>query len=75
MEKHETNEVFAYIKYEGELVQDGFLDAKKSGEALLGIDEALRFFLYHEDSSMQKIEFEIPVRVLKGSWETIYREL
>jgi hypothetical protein len=32
----ETEEnVLAFIKYEGKLVEDGFMDARKSGEALL----------------------------------------
>ena len=35
----EENTVFAQIKYEGKLVEDGFLDARKSGEILIGIDE------------------------------------
>lgn len=70
----ETHSAFAYIKYEGALVEDGFLDARKAGEALLGIDEALRFFLYYEDPALQKIEFDIPVLVNKGSWETLFLE-
>jgi hypothetical protein len=70
----EKNEIFAHIKYEGELVKDGFLDARKSGEALIGIDESLRYFLYQEDKKFRKIEFEIPVRIKKGSWETIFLE-
>ncbi|GHA66180.1 hypothetical protein [Pontibacter akesuensis] len=74
MEEYEATEAFAYIKYEGELVRDGFLDARKAGEALLGIDEALRFFISHEDPSLQLVDFEIPVRVRKGSWETIFLE-
>ncbi|WP_298303970.1 hypothetical protein [Flavobacterium sp.] len=70
----ENNEIFAHIKYEGELVKDGFLDARKAGEALLGIDETLRYFLYQEDKKFRKVEFEIPVRIRKGSWETIFLE-
>lgn len=62
------NTVFAQIKYEGKLVEDGFLDARKSGEVLIGIDEILRHFLYKENSDFQNFEFEIPIRVKKGSW-------
>jgi hypothetical protein len=32
-----------YVKYSGELVRDGYLDARKSAQALLGVDEAVRF--------------------------------
>lgn len=70
----ESHSAFAYIKYEGALVEDGFLDARKAGEALLGIDEALRFFINHEDPDLQKIDYEIPVLVNKGSWETLFLE-
>lgn len=65
---------FAYIKFEGELVSNGFLDAKKSGEALICIDEILRYFLNQENSVIKAYDFEIPVRVKKGSWETVFQE-
>lgn len=64
----EENIIFAQIKYEGKLVEDGFLDARKSGEVLIGIDEILRHFLYQENAEFQNFEFEIPIRVKKGSW-------
>lgn len=57
-----------YLKYSGKSVEDGFLDAKKSAEALLGFDDILRYFLLKEDSSLKDIDFEIPVRVERGSW-------
>lgn len=63
-------EIFAQIKYEGNLVEDGYLDAKKAGEVLIGIDNILRYFLYQEDKKFKKIDFEIPVRIKKGSWVT-----
>lgn len=72
--EQEKNKIFAHIKYEGELVKDGFLDARKAGEALIGIDESLRYFIFQEDKKFRKIEFEIPVRIRKGSWETIFLE-
>jgi hypothetical protein len=62
------NLVFAQIKYEGKLVENGYLDARKSGEVLIGIDDALRYFIYKENIDFQKIEFEIPIKVNKGSW-------
>lgn len=65
---------FAYIKYEGKSVKEGFLDARKSGEALVGIDDLLRYFLTQEDPEIKAYEFEIPVRIRKGSWETIFQE-
>ncbi len=62
------NDYFAHIKYEGKLVEDGFLDARKSAEILIGIDEIIRFFLYQKSKKISKLEFEIPVRIQKGSW-------
>jgi len=72
--KEDIISVFAFVKYVGELVEDGFLDARKAGEALIGIDEALRFFIYQENPNIQKLEIEIPVRVRKGSWEALFPE-
>ena len=68
----EQNDNFlAYIKYQGDLVENGYLDTRKSAEALLGIDEVIRYFLYQIDKDLQKLEFEIPVRIRKGSWEAL----
>jgi len=39
METEDNEAILAFIKYEGNLVEDGYLDARKSGEALVGIDE------------------------------------
>jgi hypothetical protein len=74
LEEDTNTELRAYFKYEGKQVEDGFLDARKSAQVLLGMDEALRFFLYQENSSLQKMEFEIPIRIHKGSWEALLPE-
>ncbi len=65
------SEYLAYIKFEGKLVEDGYLDARKSAEILIGIDEIIRFFLLQENKSFAKLEIEIPIRVEKGSWIAI----
>lgn len=64
------DKILAYIIYEGSLVKEGYLDAKKAGQTLIGLDELVRYFLYQEFPQMKGIEFEIPVRVKKGSWWT-----
>lgn len=66
--------IFALLKYEGKLVEDGFMDAKKSGEILINIDEAIRYFLFQESRDLKQTEFEIPVKIQKGSWETVFLE-
>jgi len=64
-----------YLKYQGEMVNDGFMDARKSAQALLGFDEAVRFFVFQQAPDLRKIDFEFPVRVKKGSWKIVIPEL
>ena len=64
-----------YLKYSGKSVADGFLDTRKSAEALLGFDEMLRYFLLKEDPSLKDVDFEIPVKIRKGSWEMVIPEI
>lgn len=72
MAKENGTEILAIIKYEGELVKDGYLDVKKSSKSLDGIDEMLRFFILKEFPELAGYEFEIPVRIRKGSWEVLF---
>tara|TARA_R110001592_G_scaffold10110_2_gene52746 strand:+ start:8562 stop:9494 length:933 start_codon:yes stop_codon:yes gene_type:complete len=60
-----------YVKYSGELVRDGYLDARKSAQALLGVDEAVRFFVFQQAPELRTTDFEFPVKVKKGSWEIV----
>ena len=66
-EKH----YLGYLKYSGKSVEEGVLDIRKSAEALLGFDEILRYFILKEDPSLKGSDFEIPVRIRKGSWEML----
>ncbi len=63
-----------YLKYSGESVKEGYLDARKSAQALLGFDEALRFYVTEFCPYLKKADFEVPVRVNKGSWEALIPE-
>ncbi len=69
MESYE--DVLGYLKYRGESVDEGFLDTRKSAGALLGLDEAIRHFVSQELPELDSINYEIPVRIRKGSWEAI----
>ena len=60
-----------FIRYKGEPVEKGYLDARKSAEALLGLDEALRYFVGKQDNQLAKMDYEIPVRIRKGTWEVL----
>lgn len=70
----ENEKYLAHFKFEGELVKDGYLDARKSAEALIGIDEIFRYFLYKKSPELNSLEFDLPVRTRKGSWETLVPE-
>jgi hypothetical protein len=60
-----------YLKYHGSLVDEGLLDARKAANALNGFDETLRYFLCQENPIFNELEFEIPVKIQKGSWEAL----
>ena len=48
-----------YLKYEGELVDEGLMDARKSAQALLGFDECVRFFVCQLTPNLKNVDFEI----------------
>jgi len=57
------------IKYCGESVENGMLDARKASQALIGFDEAIRFFSIIQNPNFQEVDFELPVKIRQGSWE------
>ncbi len=65
------DEKLGFIKYSGALVKDGYMDTKMSALALLGVDEAVRYFIYQQAPQLKNMEFEFPVRIRKGSWEIL----
>lgn len=73
MESNKTLEhkYLAFLKYKGKLVEEGFLYARKSAEVLLGFDEIIRYFVQQENPEFYNVEFEIPVRIQKGTWEAL----
>lgn len=60
-------ERIGYLKYEGESFVDGYVDAKKQAEALLGFDESFRSIIALEDSRFERLDFNIPVKIEQGS--------
>ncbi len=60
-----------YFKYHWSLVEDWIMDARKSAEALLWIDQLMRYFMIREYPTLQQYELEIPVRIKKWSWEAL----
>lgn len=67
----ENVEYLGFFRYDGSSVEQGYLDARKSAEALLGVDEAVRFFVDKQAPSLRNAEYELPVRVCKGSWKVL----
>lgn len=62
------------IKYCGKSVESGMLDARKVSQALIGFDEAIRFFSTIQNPGFQEIDFELPVKIRHGSWEAYIPE-
>lgn len=63
------DEKIGFVKYEGEHLKDGVYDARKSAKALIGLDGALRHLISVQVPDLRTVDFEIPVKVGKGSWE------
>ncbi len=57
------------IKYCGESIKEGMFDARKASQALIGFDEAIRFFSTIQYPKFQEIDYELPVKIRQGSWE------
>jgi len=58
-----------YLKYDGDAVEEGLMDACLSAKALLGFDEVFRHFIRQENPSWQDEDLNMPVRIEKGCWE------
>lgn len=67
----QDDEYLGYFRYDGQSVEEGYLDARKSAEVLLGVDEAIRFFVGKQAPGLRNAEYELPVRIRKGSWEAL----
>lgn len=64
-------EAIGFIKYSGEAVPDGVIDAAAAGAALIGLDEAIRFFNAQQSPDLASVQYEIPVETRAGSWEAV----
>lgn len=70
IENAEFEEV-GFIKYSGDPLKAGIIDARSAGSALLGLDEAVRFFNAQQSPELAEIEYDIPVQTRAGSWEAV----
>ena len=69
MESTDEMKCIGYIKYFGDGVEQGLLDSRKAAEALLGFDEAIRFYMSKEEPLLRNVDFDFPVAINKGSWK------
>lgn len=68
---NENNAEVGFVKYEGDAVLPGILDAGKAGLALTGLDELLRYFNAKQSADLAKADYEVPIQVRAGSWEAV----
>jgi len=64
-------EEVGFIKYSGDPVRAGIIDARSAGSALLGLDEAIRFFNVQQSPGLVNAEYDVPVQTRAGSWEAV----
>lgn len=67
----EEYEDVGFIRYSGKDVEDGIIDAGGAGSALLGLDEAIRYFNTRQSPDFAALEYDIPIQTRKGSWEAV----
>ncbi len=63
--------ILGFLKYEGKKVNEGFMDARQSAQALLGLDEAIRYLTIKQVPSLKNVDFDLPVKIRRGSWEIL----
>lgn len=67
MERDGIEEI-GFLKYQGDDVPNGVIDAASAGSALIGLDEAVRFFNERQSPELAKVDYQIPVKIQEGSW-------
>jgi hypothetical protein len=60
-----------FIKYSGENLAAGIIDAGSAGSALVGLDEAIRFFNLQQSPDFASLQYDVPVQTRAGSWEAV----
>lgn len=57
-----------FISYEWERAPSGVIDAFAGGTALIGLDEAIRYFNRRQTKGLSSATYEIPLYTGEGSW-------
>jgi len=64
-------EKVGFVKYSGQDLPSGIIDAGSAGSALTGLDETLRFFNTQQSPDFAAFTYDIPVQTRAGSWEAL----
>ena len=64
----EKEDYIGYLKFYGENIEKGIIQADVAGQALLGFDECIRFFNKKQCPTIILYDYKIPVITEKGSW-------
>lgn len=60
-----------YLRYRGRAVEDGVIDAKSAGEALISFNDTLSHTISIQYPFLSDLEISTPVVIRKGSWEAL----
>lgn len=57
-----------YVSYSWAGAPNGVIDANAGGTALIGIDEAIRYFNRKQTRELSGVDYQIPIKTGEGSW-------
>lgn len=69
--KNQQYEEIGFIKYSGDSLAAGIIDAGSAGSALVGLDDAIRFFNMKQSPDFAALQYDVPVQTRAGSWEVV----
>ena len=65
------DEGVGFVSYEWKGAPSGVIDASSGGQALLGLDDAIRYFNRRQSAGFGPTPYEIPVLTGSGSWVAV----
>jgi len=71
----DSEDCLGFIKYEGKLVAEGVMDARKQASALLGLDQALRFLSQNKFQNFVIWTLKYPLKLRKGHGLLLFQKL
>lgn len=64
-------ETIGFLRFEGEDVKKGYLDARDAADALRAFDKSFRYFFERHVPELKGSGYEVPVLIRPGSWEIL----